>query len=629
MLHINDLVYRIAGRVLIDGATAAIPAGHRVGLVGRNGAGKTTLFRLILGEIQPDGGGIRLPKRTRVGAVAQEAPGGDTTPIDSVLSADEERSRLLREAETARDPGRIAEIQTRLFDISAHSAPARAAEILDGLGFDETAQRQPLASFSGGWRMRVALAAQLFRAPDLLLLDEPTNHLDLEATVWLLGFLRSYPGTFLLISHDRDLLNESVDHILHLDQGKLKLWSGGYDRFIEQLTMQRTLQSATAAKIDAQRRHMQSFVDRFRYKASKARQAQSRLKAIAKLANVAAPIDPHPPSIGFPEPAALAPPLISLDDVAVGYAPGRPVLRRLGLRIDPDDRIALLGANGNGKTTLARLIAGRLHGEGGHVHRSPKLSVGFFAQHQLEELEPEETPMQHLGALLPDLRDQELRSRLGRFGFGVDHVGVPTKNLSGGERARLSLCLISRQAPNILILDEPTNHLDIDHRTALIEALGDYGGAVILISHDPHLVRLIADRLWLVADGTVTPFDGDIDDYRAWLSKRGAATAATQRESKPKPRPATAPQAGARPAPALAKAEASSLRRQARDAEKRLAALTAERAAIEAMLADPETYRNGGSPLADLTRRKGHVDREIAEAENAWLDASERLEAAG
>ncbi|MBI1776089.1 MAG: ABC-F family ATP-binding cassette domain-containing protein [Proteobacteria bacterium] len=635
MLHINGLVYRIGGRLLFDGATVAVPAGHHVGLVGRNGAGKSTLLKLILAEVQADAGTIRLPRQARIGAVAQEAPGGEVTPLEAVLAADTERATLMAEAETAVDPHRIAEVQTRLADIAAHAAPARAAEILAGLGFDQRAQARPLSDFSGGWRMRVALASQLFRAPDILLLDEPTNHLDLEATLWLEGFLEHYPGTLVLVSHDRELLNRVVGHILHLDSGKLRLYAGAYDAFLVALAEQRALEAASAAKQEAARKHMQAFVDRFRYKASKARQAQSRLKAIERLGPAAAiRVDPRAPDFHFPEPVALAPPLIAFDGVSVGYEPGRPILRNIGLNIDPDDRIALLGANGNGKTTFARLVAGRLKPMAGRQTRSSKLGVGFFAQHQLEELEPDRTPMQHLATALAGAQEREIRARLGRFGFGEQHVGLEVEKLSGGERARLSLCLISLAAPQLLILDEPTNHLDVDAREALVEALGEYSGAVILVSHDPHLVRLIADRLWLVADGTVRDFEGDVDDYRNWLLEQGRAERRAGREAaqRAKAKAEALPKATAEPVkerpqrPSRERLQA--LRRRARKAEESLSRLTAERAEIESALADPATYQGGGEKVATLTRRKGHIEREIAETERSWLEASEALEAA-
>ncbi|MBV9523716.1 MAG: ABC-F family ATP-binding cassette domain-containing protein, partial [Alphaproteobacteria bacterium] len=508
MLTITDLTYRIGGRTLLQGAAAQINAGWKVGLVGRNGSGKSTLLDLVLGHLQPDGGSIALQKGLRLGFVAQEAPGGETTPLDAVLAADRERADLLTEAEHASDPHRIAEIHTRLADIDAHAAPARAAEILAGLGFDRRMQDAPLRTFSGGWRMRVALAAALFAEPDLLLLDEPTNHLDLEATLWLESYLKAWRRTLLIVSHDRQILNAVVSHILHLDDRKLVLYSGSYDTFARTRRERQEHRDALAAKQAAQRAHLQSFIDRFRAKASKARQAQSRLKALARLEPIATIVDDPSIVFHFPEPETLAPPILTFDDAAAGYAPGNPVLRRLNLRLDPDDRIALLGANGNGKSTLAKLIAGRLSPLSGAQTRHPKLRCGFFAQHQIEDLDADRTPLQYMAALMPQAGESAARARLGRFGFGQEKALVKVRDLSGGEKARLNFALITFAAPPLLILDEPTNHLDIEAREALVQAINDFPGAVVVISHDWHLVELVADRLWLVADGTARPFAG-------------------------------------------------------------------------------------------------------------------------
>ena len=625
MLHINDLVYRVQGRLLFDHASAAIPAGHRVGMVGRNGTGKSTLLRLILGETQADDGTIRMPNRASLGAVSQEAPGGDETPIDHVLSADLERAALLAEREAHPDPVRAGEIELRLIEIEAHAAPARAARILAGLGFDHEAQQRPLSSFSGGWRMRVALGAQLFRQPDLLLLDEPTNHLDLEATIWLQGFLATYPGTLLLVSHDRELLNESVTHILHLDQLKLRLFTGGFDRFAAALAEERARLTAEAEKIETKRKHMQSFVDRFGAKASKATQAQSRLKAIAKLAKIEVAVDARAPNFTFPEPAEMAPPLLRLDRVTVGYG-GKPVLRHLDLALDPDDRIALLGANGNGKSTLAKLLSNQLPAMDGEVYRAPRLSTAFFAQHQLETLDADRTPLEHIAERKPKETETQWRARLGRFGFTEDNVKTVAAKLSGGEKARLVFCLISMDAPQLLILDEPTNHLDMDARTSLIEAIGDFPGAVILVSHDPHLVRLVADRLWLVEGGTVKTFDGDVDDYRDYVLSQRQEERRAQRQAKNDAKPEKAPKTAAA---RLDRDKKLALRKEARDAEAEIARLEKERAKIEAELANGNVYKDSPGRAADLGRRRGEVTDAIAAAEARWLEASSALEAAG
>ena len=554
MLHLNDVTLRIGGRLLLEHASVHLPAGQRIGLVGANGSGKTSLLRLILGELSPDAGEVRLRRHARVGWVAQEAPGGERTPRQAVLDADRERAELLRAAETASDPAAIAEAQTRLADIGAHAAPARASAILAGLGFDEAAQQQPLASFSGGWRMRVALAAVLFAEPDLLLLDEPTNHLDLEASLWLEDYLRRYPKTLLLVSHDRDLLNQVPERIVHLDQRKLTSYPGGYDAFERIRREKLVLQAKERARIEARRKHMQAFVDRFRYKASKARQAQSRLKAIAKLAPIPEVIEAPHVVLRFPQPKLPPPPLITLERAAAGYG-DHVVLERLDLRLDPDDRIALLGANGNGKSTFAKLLAGELAPLGGEVIRAPKLRVGYFAQHQIEALRPADSALQHLARHLPDEREERLRTRLGGFGLTQDKADLPAGVLSGGEKARLTFALISAEAPQFLVLDEPTNHLDIDAREALIQAINEFAGAVLLISHDPHLIELTADQLWLVEGGRVRPYDGDLDDYRRALLGRGSrAPAGKATAGGNAPRRAPAPGRGARPSRAAAPA---------------------------------------------------------------------------
>ena len=618
MLTLQDVTYRIGGRTLLENASAQVPAGRRVGLVGRNGAGKSTLLGLILGEIHADAGTIEIPKRWRLGCVAQEAPGGETTPLEAVLAADTERAALLAEADHAQDPQRIAEIHDRLTDIDAYAAPARAAAILAGLGFDETMQAQPLSAFSGGWRMRVALAAVLFSQPDLLLLDEPTNHLDLEATLWLESYLQTWPNALILVSHDRHILNACVTHILHLDDKRLVLYAGDYDRFERLREEKRMHLAAEAARVAAQRKHMQEFVDRFRAKATKARQAQSRLKALAKLAPVAVPVEDPSIVFQFPEPADLRPPLLNVDGASVGYEPGHPVLRGLDLRLDPDDRIALLGSNGNGKSTLAKLLAGRLDPMSGAVKRAPKVTSGFFAQHQVEDMDLAATPFIALGRVMPKATPGQIRARLGRFGFSQDKADVKIGDLSGGEKARLNFALITCEAPALLILDEPTNHLDIQAREALVEALNDYGGAVVLISHDRHLIELTADRLWLVANGRVTPFEGDLDDYQRMtlgLREGRSGNGAGERGGRKDER-----RAGAQKRQAL-----EPLRRRARDAEALMTKLTAEQAKLDRELAAPETY-NDAKRAAELTRKRADVAKRLADAEADWLDAQQALE---
>jgi ATP-binding cassette subfamily F protein 3 len=521
MLVLNAITVRLGGHLILDRASAALPPRSCVGLIGRNGAGKSTLLKVIAGLGEADGGSVETPRGTRIGYIAQEAPGGATTPFEAVLAADSERARLLDEAEHTKDAYRIAEVHERLNAIDAHGAPARVARILAGLGFDEDAQHRPLSDFSGGWRMRAALAALLFSDPDLLLLDEPSNHLDLEAEIWLETFLKSYRGTVIVVSHERDLLNNVVDHILHLEGGKTTLYTGGYDAFERQRRERQAQAAALRAKQEAKRQELQAFVDRWRYKAHTARQAQSRLKALARMEPVAAAAEDPSLVFDFPSPNEMRPPLVVLDDTAVGYVAGAPVLSRLKLNIAPDDRIALMGRNGNGKTTLARLLAGQLKPMAGGMRASGKLRVGYFAQHQIEELVPDETPLQHMTRLLPAAKPGEVRGQLGRFGFSGDKAHVEVRQLSGGERARLALALITRDAPHMLILDEPTNHLDVDAREALVQALNQYGGAVIIVSHDRHLLDLTADRLVLIAEGRAKEFAGSLDDYRDMVLGRG------------------------------------------------------------------------------------------------------------
>jgi len=621
MLTLFGVTYRIAGRSLLDQASAQIADGSKVGLVGRNGAGKSTLIDLIRGALQPDGGTIELPRGWRIGFLAQEAPGGEASPLETVLASDSERADLLAEREDEPNALRAAEIEARLIEIDAHSAPSRAARILAGLGFGEAMQGGPLSDLSGGWRMRVALAAILFAEPDLLLLDEPTNHLDLEAALWLERFLRSYRRTLILVSHDRRFLNAVTTTTLHLQHGKLTTYSGGFDAYLRARTEAAQRLEALARRQASERQRMQVFVDRFRYKASKARQAQSRLKALARLEPIVLPAEEAPARISFPEPPHLNPPLISLDRVSVGYVPGKPVLSRLDLRLDPDDRIALLGANGNGKTTLARLLAGRLPPMAGQITRSPKLASGFFAQHQIEEMRPEASAFDHLSALMRDAEPEAIRTRLGRFGFGQEKAFVPVGNLSGGERARLNLALVTYGAPSLLILDEPTNHLDIETREALVEAVNDFPGAVVLVSHDWHLLELVADRLWLVADGTARPFDGDLEDYERWVldgGESGNDSRTTEAQS--------GRRRAARRLSAERRRELEPLRQRARRAEEIIAELTKEREALDRALTEPQRATRNGLVLPEALKRRAELIRLIERAETDWLAAEEAVE---
>jgi ATP-binding cassette, subfamily F, member 3 len=522
MLNLNNITVRLGGHLVFDRASAALPPKSRVGMIGRNGAGKSTLMRIIAGLGEADDGSVETPRGTRIGYLAQEAPGGSATPFETVLAADAEREALLAESEHATDIDRIGVIHERLNAIDAHAAPARAARILAGLGFDDEAQQQPLDSFSGGWRMRVALAGVLFSAPDLLLLDEPSNHLDLEAEIWLENFLKSSRSMMVVVSHERELLNNVVDHILHLEGGQMTLYSGNYDSFERQRREIQAQAESARVQQQAKREKLQAFVDRWRSKAHSARQAQSRIKALARMEPIAAASEDPSLTFDFPSPKEMLPPLVALSDAAVGYAADTPILSSLDIRIEPDDRLALLGRNGNGKTTLARLLAGELSPMTGSLVASSKLRVGYFAQHQIEDLVHDETPLQHMTRMLPGAKPSAVRGQLGRFGFSGDKALVKVQKLSGGERARLALALITREAPHILILDEPTNHLDVDTREALIQALSEYGGAVVIVSHDRHLLELTADRLMLVADGTAREFSGDLDDYRDVLLGRGS-----------------------------------------------------------------------------------------------------------
>ncbi|MDO9638789.1 MAG: ABC-F family ATP-binding cassette domain-containing protein [Pseudotabrizicola sp.] len=614
MLRIEDITYNVEGRPLFEGASATIPTGHKVGLVGRNGAGKTTLFRLIRGELALEGGTISLPNRARIGGVAQEVPSSSTSLIDTVLQADEERTALLAEAETAKDPNRIAEIQARLSDIDAWSAEGRAASILKGLGFDAEAQKRPCSDFSGGWRMRVALAGVLFAQPDYLLLDEPTNYLDLEGALWLESYLTKYPHTVLIISHDRGLLNRAVTGILHLDQKKLTYWSGPYDQFARQVAERRAVLQAEAKKQEARRAHLQSFVDRFKAKASKAVQAQSRVKMLEKMETITAPEDAKKVVFTFPAPEELSPPIINMEGAAVGYG-GPAVLKNLSLRIDQDDRIALLGRNGEGKSTLSKLLAGKLDAMAGKITRSTKLRIGYFAQHQVDELYIDETPLQHLQRQRPAEGQPRLRARLAGFGLMADQAETVVGRLSGGQKARLSLLLATLDAPHLLILDEPTNHLDIESREALVEALTEYSGAVILVSHDMHLLSLVADRLWLVKGGAVTPYTEDLEAYRRMLL-------AGDEVEKP----------AAKVVEKIKKAsrdEVLVLRAEVRKCEERLAKLNEMRDRLAKKLADPELYEAARiGELETWNKKYAEVMNALDKAEALWLTAQEKLESA-
>ncbi|WP_458390331.1 ABC-F family ATP-binding cassette domain-containing protein [Sphingomonas sp. F9_3S_D5_B_2] len=616
MLTINGLTVRLGGRIILDRASAAIPPGAHVGLIGRNGAGKSTLMKAIIGLIDPDEGAIEMPRRTRLGYIAQEAPAGTATPFETVLAADVERATLTEEAEICSDPHRLGDIHERLLAIDAYTAPARAARILLGLGFDEDMQSRPLDSFSGGWKMRVALAALLFSGPDLLLLDEPSNHLDLEATQWLENFLKSYAGSLIVISHERDLLNNVVDTILHLERGKIAVFSGGYDSFERQRAERAAQIAAAQSAQEAQRARLQDYIARNSARASTAKQAQSRAKMLAKMQPIAALADDPSLSFEFPSPSQLKPPLITLDMAAVGYAE-EPVLRRLNLRIDPDDRIALLGRNGNGKTTLARLLAAQLMPMEGDVTASGKMRVGYFTQYQVEELHGEDTPLQHMTRAMSGNTPGAVRAQLGRFGFSGDKATTVVGKLSGGERARLALALITRDAPHLLILDEPTNHLDVDSREALVQALNGYDGAVIIVSHDRHMIELTADRLVLIENGGASEYAGSVDDYIDLVLGRGAAGADNPKQKRHN-----------RKAAAKAREDARALKKAAAEAEAASARLAAQCSALDQAMSDPANAPRelANLPISELGKRRADVASQLKAAEARWLEVNEQLE---
>ncbi|VXC43250.1 ABC-F family ATP-binding cassette domain-containing protein [Sphingomonas sp. AX6] len=618
MLNLNDITVRLGGRVILDGATAALPPGSRVGLIGRNGAGKSTLVRVIAGMLEPDAGVASMPRGAKIGYIAQEAPSGTATPFDTVLAADLERAALMIESETCEDPDRLGDVYERLIAIDAYTAPARAAQILLGLGFDEEMQARSLDSFSGGWKMRVALAALLFSQPDLLLLDEPSNHLDLEAVMWLEDFLRGYKATIVVVSHERDFLNNVVDHILHLQGGKITLYPGGYDAFERQRAERLAQIEAARANQAAQREKLQSYIAKNSARASTAKQAQSRQKMLAKMQPIAESFNDPTLSFGFPNPTELRPPLITLDLASVGYSEV-PILKRLNLRLDPDDRIALLGRNGNGKTTLARLLAAQLTPMDGAMNASSKMKVGYFTQYQVEELDTDDTPLEHMTHNMKGASPAAVRAQLGRFGFSGDKATTKVGKLSGGERARLALALITRDAPHLLILDEPTNHLDVDAREALVQALNDYTGAVVLVSHDRHMLELTADRLVLVDEGTAREYDGSLDDYIALVLKgdagKGDAMSKADRKAEKK-------------AAAEAREKQAELRKTAKDAEGEIAKLTARRKALDEAMFAPDQAKGDLAKLtvSELMKKRAEVAERLDTLEAQWLEISEVLE---
>jgi ATP-binding cassette, subfamily F, member 3 len=622
MLNLNAITVRLGGRTILDRAAAALPPRSRVGLIGRNGAGKSTLMKVMIGQLDPDEGSCDMPRDTRLGYIAQEAPSGTATPFDTVLEADKERAELMAEAEHTQDPDRLGHIYERLTAIDAYTAPARAARILVGLGFDEEMQGRPLDSYSGGWKMRVALAALLFSNPDLLLLDEPSNHLDLEATLWLENFLKAYRGTVVVISHERDLLNNVVDYILHLEGGKVTLYPGGYDAFERQRAERLAQLESARAKQQAEREKLQDYVARNSARASTAKQAQSRAKALARMQPIAAAIEDPTLHFGFPSPAELRPPLITMDMASVGYDE-TPILRRVNLRIDPDDRLALLGRNGNGKTTLARLIAAQLAPMEGQMQSSSKMNVGYFTQYQVEELDVTDTPLEHMTRVMKGATPGAVRAQLGRFGFSGERAVQKVGSMSGGERARLALALITRDAPHLLILDEPTNHLDVDSREALVQALNDYSGAVVIVSHDRHMIELVADRLVLVDNGTAQPFDGSLDDYTDIILRKADGNGSGGGDAPKVDRKAEKRNA------AEWREKQKAAKNAVSRAEKEMAALAAERSRIDQALFDPKSASGAEAKMtsSELMVKRAAVEKKLETAEEVWMEASAALEA--
>jgi ATP-binding cassette subfamily F protein 3 len=620
MLSIANLTYRVGGRTILEDCAMNVQDGWRVGVVGLNGAGKSTLFKLITGELHNDGGSISLSPKQKLGQVRQDMPETDDALIDVVLAAHTEMAALWKATETEEDPNKIADIYQALADMDAYSAPSKAATLLQGLGFKESQLSEPFSSFSGGWQMRVMLAAVLFLEPDFLLLDEPTNHLDLEAIMWLETYLISYPHTMMIISHDRELLNKCVDHVIHVDKKKLSLFGGNYDAFEKERALRTGLQQKMFEKQQAERAHMQAFIDRFKAKASKATQAQSRVKAMERMDLVDAVIAERAVKFNFPSPEKIPSPMMTIQKADIGYVEGKPILRGVHESIDNDDRIALLGANGNGKSTLMKLIAGKLGIMGGEMFRSGKLRIGYFSQHQTDELDVNSTPYEELMRLMrntiPDIAEPRVRAKLGAFGFSRDLADNKISALSGGEKARLLFAFMSFDAPHLLLLDEPTNHLDIDAREALVQALNNYEGAVVIVSHDPTMLERVADRLWLVKDGKVSNFEGDLEDYRAF-------TVQSRREEK------SAEKKAAQKEKAVAKAEPvkdvspknlNELKKKSEKAEKEIARLTAEKDSLEVVMAKPDFYQNKDKSIK-IQKEYDGVISELAKQEEIWLEA--------
>lgn len=623
MLTISNLDYRVEARPLFESASAQISAGWKVGLVGRNGTGKSTLLRLIREEVENPhaDGSIRLNQGAKLGWVAQEVAATDETILDVVLASDTERHALMAEAETATDPDRIGEIHMRLVDIDAWSAEARASEVLNGLGFSHEDLSRATKEFSGGWRMRAAIAGVLFSQPDLLLLDEPTNYLDLEGAAWLEGYLKKYPYTVIIVSHDREMLNRCVTHTMALEHKQLSICTGGYDDWLKLRAAKSAQLESQRAKQEADKAHLQSFVDRFRAKASKARQAQSRVKMLEKMQEITIPLEERTTPFTFPAPGdKLAPPMLELERANLGYGEDAQILSGVNLRLDPDDRIAIVGANGQGKTTLVKSIAERLPLMDG-TRRVPKaIRIGYFSQDQLDELTLGETVLDHVGHALPkDTPIPKQRAAAAQMGFPHEKVETKVEKLSGGEKVRLLLGLMSIEKPHILILDEPTSHLDIDSREALIYALNDFPGAVLLITHDVYLAEATADQLWLVKDGKAVPYDGDLRDYRALVMQADRSKAPEKKSKTAKAKPKTDAE------PLVDRKKIAPLKRKAADAEKRLETLNAKIAEIDTELNDTSTLPER---LTELLQKRSGLTEKAQAQEEAWIEAAEAYEIA-
>lgn len=626
MLTIQNLTYKIGARTILENCSLNVMSGWKVGVVGPNGAGKSTLFKLIANELQAAGGHIAMPAKQKIAWVRQDIPETDTPLIDMVLGAHEEMAQLWADSMTETDPDRLGEIYHRLDELDAYSAPAKAATLLTGLGFKEHQLTEPFSSFSGGWRMRVALASVLFLEPDFLLLDEPTNHLDLEAIMWLESYLASYPHTMMVISHDRDLLNKCIDHVIHVDKQQLTLYTGNYDTFESERAARLGLQQKMFEKQQAQRAHMQSFIDRFKAKASKATQAQSRMKALEKMDLVDAVIADRAIKFTFPNPDKISSPMIAINRADIGYTEGNPILRGVNENIDFDDRIALLGANGNGKSTLIKLIAGKLDVMGGNMVRSTKLRIGYFSQHQTDELDMDGTPFTEMMRMMRDkgveIKESVVRAKLGAFGFGRDLADNKISALSGGEKARLLFAFMSFDAPHLLLLDEPTNHLDMDAREALVQALNAYEGAIVIVSHDPTMVERVADRLWLVKDGKCQDFQGDLEDYRKFTiqSRRDEKKKEKEKAAKAKEAEASTPAPSVEVASApAAKKRNFTEQRKLDTLEKEIAALTAEKTKLETLMADPGFYA-GGADVATVQKSYQKIVDGLETKEAEWLE---------